>query len=91
MQNWDIVSVSSKGQMVIPQKVREFLNIHDGERLKITTAQNAFIVKKFADERKDLLEAARHISEDVRKKGLKKSDLKKMIEESRKISRRVKN
>lgn len=84
MNNWDIVSVSSKGQMVIPRKIREGLHILDGEKLKIIVTENAFIVKKFPDEREELLMAAKNIRAGAKKKRLKKSDLKKIIDESRK-------
>jgi len=42
----EITKISSKGQVVIPQKIREELNINEGSVMAIDTANKMIILKK---------------------------------------------
>ena len=42
----EITKISSKGQIVIPQKIREQLDIGEGSVMAIDTANNMVILKK---------------------------------------------
>ena len=46
MEQIEITSVSSRGQVVIPQSLREKLNIHEGEKFIIIGEDNIIILKK---------------------------------------------
>ncbi len=59
----EITKISSKGQVVIPQKIRIELNIKDGSILAIDKMKDMIIIKK-VDE--DLINQFKRSLEDVR-------------------------
>ena len=46
MENIEITSVSSRGQIVIPQSLRNRLKIHEGEKFVIIGEENTIVLKK---------------------------------------------
>ncbi len=85
MENIEITSVSSRGQVVIPQSLRDKLKIHEGEKFAVIGEDNIIILKKlempsFSGVDK-LLKRTR---EFAKKKGLKKTDVEEAIRETRK-------
>lgn len=46
MENIEITSVSSRGQVVIPQKLRDKLRIREGEKFIIIGEDNTIVLKK---------------------------------------------
>ncbi len=42
----ELTKISSKGQVVIPQKVRKKLNLRDGETLAVSTKDDLVVLKK---------------------------------------------
>ena len=51
-----IVKVTDKGQISLPIRIRESLNIDEGDELIITKSEDAIIIKKIKkDDFKDLL------------------------------------
>ncbi len=77
--------MSSKGQIVIPEKIRESLNLRQGTEFVVLSNGDAVVLKPIsppsADEFSSLLKKSRA---EAKKAGLKQSDLKKTIQEVRK-------
>jgi len=85
MENIEITSVSSRGQIVIPQSLRNRLKIHEGEKFVIIGEENTIILKKlempsFSGMDK-LLKKTR---EFAKQKGLKETAVEEAIKEARK-------
>ncbi|MBS3165535.1 AbrB/MazE/SpoVT family DNA-binding domain-containing protein [Candidatus Woesearchaeota archaeon] len=76
MQTLEITSLSSRGQVVIPQGIRDRLHLFEGEKFVIIGEEDTIILKKlevpsFKGFDKLLLKTR----EFVQKKGLKPSDV----------------
>jgi antitoxin PrlF len=85
MENIEITSMSSRGQIVIPQSLRDKLRIHEGEKFVVIGEDNTIVLKKlempsFSGVEK-LLKKTR---EFAKQKGLKETDLEESINEARK-------
>ncbi len=85
MENIAITSVSSRGQVVIPQSLRNRLKIHEGEKFVIIGEENTIVLKKlempsFSGVDK-LLKKTR---EFAKQKGLKETAVEEAIKEARK-------
>lgn len=81
----DITSISSKGQVVIPQKVRERLQIHSGEKFVVIGESDTIVLKKLKEPSFDdfelmLKKAREHATEH----DLKSSDVEEAIKKARK-------
>ena len=59
----ELTKMSSKGQVVIPQKVRERLNLKDGETLAVSTENDLVVLKKIKNPLEDDLETFNEIKE----------------------------
>ncbi len=85
MENIEITSVSSRGQVVIPQSLRDKLKIHEGEKFVIIGEDNTIILKKLEMPSfsgiDNLLKKTR---EFAKQKGLKETDVEESIREARK-------
>jgi antitoxin PrlF len=46
MENIEVTSVSSRGQVVIPQSLRDKLNIQEGEKFVVIGEHNTIILRK---------------------------------------------
>ena len=55
----DVINVSSRGQIVIPKKVRKHLNIKEGSKLILLEKDNAIILKKEDEVAEHFLEESR--------------------------------
>ncbi|MBI2630228.1 AbrB/MazE/SpoVT family DNA-binding domain-containing protein [Candidatus Pacearchaeota archaeon] len=85
MENIEITSISSRGQIVIPQSLRNRLRIHEGEKFIVIGEDNTIILKKlempsFSGVDK-LLKKTREFAKN---KGLKEADISEAIIEARK-------
>ena len=85
MENIEITSVSSRGQIVIPQSLRDKLKIHAGEKFVVIGEENTIVLKKlempsFSGVDK-LLKKTRDF---VKRKGIKISDTEEAIKHTRK-------
>lgn len=82
----DLTKISSKGQIVIPQDIREKLSLEEGQTLMVSTQDNLIVLKKVQNEMekedietlKEIKEAWKEISEGKFKK-LKEEDFLKEI------------
>jgi len=77
--------MSSKGQIVIPEEVRKTLHLKEGDQFFIIGRGDTVILKAItppdADELDDFLKEAQKAA---KKAGIKKSDVKKMVQKVRK-------
>jgi len=46
MEIFETTNLSSRGQVVIPQKIRDRLNLHDGEKFIVIGEKDTIILKK---------------------------------------------
>ena len=85
MENIEITSISSRGQVVIPQNLREKLKIREGEKFVVIGEGNTIILKKLEmpsfDEFDKLLRKTREFAKN---KGLKEKDIEEAINATRK-------
>jgi AbrB family looped-hinge helix DNA binding protein len=83
----NVIIVSDKGQIVIPQSIREKLGIKPRNKLLIYNYQDAIILKKLEipDLTKELEEIYRKIDEKIAKYGeLSDQDIDEIIQKFRK-------
>lgn len=85
MESIDITSVSSRGQIVIPQALRNKMKIQEGEKFVIIGKDNTIVLKKLEmpsfNGIDKLLEKTR---EFAKTKGLKGEDIGSAIKQARK-------
>ena len=85
MENIEITSVSSRGQVVIPQSLRDRLKIREGEKFVIIGEGNTIILKKLEmPSFSGIDKLLKKTREFAKKKGLKEADVSEAISEARK-------
>jgi len=85
MENIEITSVSSRGQVVIPQSLRDRLKIHEGEKFVVIGEDNTIILKKIEmPSFRGVDKLLKRTREFAKKKGLKGTDAEEAIKEARK-------
>lgn len=85
MENIEITSVSSRGQVVIPQSLRDRLKIHEGEKFVIIGEDNTIVLKKLEmPSFSGIDKLLKKTREFAKQKGLKETDVEKSIREARK-------
>ena len=85
MENIEITSVSSRGQVVIPQSLRDKLKIHEGEKFVIVGEDNTIVLKKLEmPSFSGIDKLLKKTREFAKQKGLKETDVKEAIRETRK-------
>jgi AbrB family looped-hinge helix DNA binding protein len=81
----ETTKMSSKGQIVIPEEVRNRLGLKTGDKFLVMGDKDVVILKALAnpslEEFDDLIKAARKQAKDT---GLKRSDIIRAISKSRK-------
>ena len=86
-----IISMSPKGEVVIPKKIRNQLGLKAGTQFVVITVGDTIILKPFdlnsMDEFDELIEEARR---QAREAGLKHEDIRKTIKKVRESNRSVK-
>ena len=80
----EIIHVSSRGQIVIPQDIREELNASEGTIFSVVSAKDTIILKKLlTPSKEDLIKELGAIALDGRKRveklGIKESDVPELI------------
>lgn len=82
--NTEVLSVSSKGQVVLPVKIRKKLSIKNDTKLAVNMANNVIMLKviDIPDENdfSKMLDSAKKWAKNV---GYKKSDVNKIIKAKR--------
>ncbi|MEM2125669.1 MAG: AbrB/MazE/SpoVT family DNA-binding domain-containing protein [Candidatus Methanosuratincola sp.] len=74
-------TVSSKGQVVIPAKVRRAARLRKGEKVLVMAIDDTVILKKIVD--RSFEDAMKPVWEKVRKLGLSEQDIDALVEEAR--------
>ncbi|MCX6558412.1 MAG: AbrB/MazE/SpoVT family DNA-binding domain-containing protein [Candidatus Aminicenantes bacterium] len=89
MENIDFTRLSSKGQIVVPRRIRENLRLIDGEIFLIFGTDDTLVLKRVqkpsAAEFSKLLIRSRKLAKE---KGLSKKDLERAISDVRNANRR---
>lgn len=84
MTLYDVTSMSSKGQIVIPTNIRSLLGMEPGNRLIIFTDGENVLLKPIQfpqiESFKDLIKESRAF---IKKQNIKKSDVEKIIKNIR--------
>ena len=85
MENVEITSVSSRGQVVIPQSLRDRMKIHTGEKFVVIGENNTIVLKKLEMPSFSGIDKLLKKTRDfAKKKGIKESDVDEAIKQTRK-------
>ncbi len=88
MINTEVTSLSSKGQIVIPDKIRKQMGLSTGSKLIVITDGSNLLLKPLEEPKfetfKKLIEESKKF---IKKTNLKKTDLNKIIEDTRRENR----
>ena len=85
MEKLEIASISSRGQVVIPQGLRNRLCINTGEKFIVIGEDDTIVLKKLeVPSFKGFDKLLKKTREFAKKKEIKKSDVKNAIKETRK-------
>lgn len=84
----ETVKMSSKGQIVIPQDIRDILHAREGTVFAVVSNKDTVVLKKIVtpskeDLIKDLAAIAKEGKKRLQKKGLKESDIPKIVDKAR--------
>ncbi|MBI2576842.1 AbrB/MazE/SpoVT family DNA-binding domain-containing protein [Candidatus Woesearchaeota archaeon] len=82
----DIATVSSKGQIVIPMKMREEIGLHQNDKLVLLSEKDTIVVKKLKeDELKSRMRKMLDMfSDGFKKHGISQHDIREEITALRK-------
>ena len=88
----ETTKMSSRGQIVIPQDIREELKASEGTIFSVVSAKDVIILKKISTSSKeDLIKEIGAIALEGRKRaeklGIKESDVAKLVQGARKSKR----
>ena len=88
----ETVKMSSRGQIVIPQDIREELKASEGTIFSVVSSKDAVILKKIpTPSKEDLIKEIGAIALEGRKRaerlGIKESDVPKLVKRVRKSKR----
>lgn len=79
-----VTSLSSKGQIVIPQNIRKELNIETGAKLFVVSDGSNLLIKPIEPINPSFIKKLFEESEKIRiEKKINKSDIQKLIKKSR--------
>ena len=80
----EITKISSRGQIVIPQEIRERLGLEEGDFILFTNQEDSVSLKKIEIPKiKSWKEATSPFKNAARKSGFRKEELDVIIKESR--------
>ncbi|MDP4012448.1 MAG: AbrB/MazE/SpoVT family DNA-binding domain-containing protein [Candidatus Nanoarchaeia archaeon] len=84
MKKLEVTSLSSRGQIVIPQGVRDRLDLHSGEKFVVIGEADTIILKKLEiPSFKGVDKLLKKTRDLAKKKGLKPSDVDEAIKRVR--------
>jgi AbrB family looped-hinge helix DNA binding protein len=79
--------MSTKGQVVIPEEIREQLRLEPGENFVVVGKDDTVILKKISAPRmEDLDDLLREARRQARTAGLKRSDISRAFKRTRRVS-----
>ncbi len=81
----EVVSVSSKGQIVIPKEIRDAMGLVKGEKFIIVSDRDAILLKRLKDSdlKKRMYKLLDYFSDKFEEAGIAKDDIEKEIAEAR--------
>ncbi len=85
----EMVKMSSRGQIVIPQGIRQEICASEGTMFAVVSGKDSIVLKKVAmPSKEDLICELKEIAKEGRKKleakGIKEADIPNIVEKSRK-------
>ena len=85
----EMVKMSSKGQIVIPQDIRAEIHASEGTMFAVVSGRDSIVLKKVATPSKEeLINELKEIAKEGRKrleaKGIKEADILSIVEKARK-------
>ena len=85
----EMVKMSSKGQIVIPQDIRTEIDASEGTMFAVVSGRDSIVLKKVATPSKEeliceLKEIAKEGKKRLESKGIKEADISNIVEKSRK-------
>ena len=84
MENIEITSISSRGQVVIPQSLRDKLKIREGEKFFVIGEDNTIVLRKLEmPSFKGFDKLLAKTREFARKNELKESDVEQAVKKAR--------
>ena len=88
----ETIKMSSRGQIVIPQDIREELNASEGTIFSVVSSKDAIILKKLLiPSKEDLIKEIGAIALEGRKRaerlGIKENDVSELVQKVRKSKR----
>ena len=85
MENIEVTSISSRGQVVIPQNLRDKLKIREGEKFVVIGEDNTIILRKLEmPSFKGFDKLLAKTREFAKKNELKEADIEQAIKNARK-------
>ena len=81
MRQSEIIRVSSKGQIVLPKRFREQLDIHDGDYVTVCETEGMLMVEKTPESKLDTIAA--ELRAEARRKGFTREDLAEAVKAAR--------
>ena len=84
MENIEITSVSSRGQVVIPQSLRDKLKIREGEKFVVIGEDNTIVLRKLEmPSFKGFDKLLKKTRDFAKEKGIKESDVEYAVKRAR--------
>ncbi len=85
MEKIEVTSISSRGQVVIPQKLRETLSLHEGEKFIVIGEGDTIVLKKLGiPSFKGFDKLLKKTREFAREKQLEERNVEEAIKRTRK-------
>lgn len=89
----EIIKMSSKGQVVIPQHLRDELNAHEGSVFAVFGSKDSVVLKRIKTPSKDdLIKDLEKIAKEGRKRaeklGIKEHDVTSLVHKTRQTKRK---
>ena len=85
MENIEVTSISSRGQVVIPQNLRDKLKIREGEKFVVIGENNTIVLRKLEmPSFKGFDKLVAKTREFAKKNELKESDVEQAVKNARK-------
>ena len=89
----ETIKMSSKGQIVIPQHIRDELHAQEGSIFAVVSSKNSVVLKKIeTPSREDLIKHLEKIANEGKKRaeklGIKESDVSDLVHKIRKEKRK---
>ena len=81
----EVITMSSKGQFVVPKEIREEMNLQKQDKFVIVNSGNNILLKRIEEDeiRKNMFKLMDKISDRVKEAGITKKDVELEIRKAR--------